>query len=81
LLREALDNSGVRHAVEPDGRQGSQANGEEEIRLRRLEELRIRRREALDGPSDEEYLAGDDKSGDRKQKSWPRLFKRGRSDQ
>jgi cell division protein FtsZ len=75
LLREAPAKSGARQDSAEGGRQNNRTNGEEEIRLRRLEELRIRR-EALVGSADEEYLAGDEKSGDRRQKSWQRLFRR-----
>jgi cell division protein FtsZ len=74
-LREAPDKSGARHDSAEDGMHDNRANREEEIRLRRLEELRVRR-EALVGLADEEYLAGDERSGDRRQKSWQRLFRR-----
>jgi cell division protein FtsZ len=75
LLSEAPGKSGIWHDSAEDGRHDNRAIGEEEIRLRRLEELRVRR-EAMAGPADEEYLAGDERSGDRRQKSWQRLFRR-----
>jgi cell division protein FtsZ len=80
LLRQGPDKPGNRRSAPQDSRQDNRASDEEDIRLRRLEELRVRRRETLVGSVEEEYLAGDDRSGNLRQKSWQRLiFRRSRN--